>query len=448
MLAFWYNKAMSKEVKRKKNKKTAVKFSHFQNFILCTASGILSKILRAKYYRSEAFEAQKKKGAMLVVANHLSAFDFVYFARSMKGAPLNYVVAENMMYSTPAFATLITNYHAITKKQYTADVQCIKLIKRYLDAGISVLICPEGKVSADGTTGTIPSSISKLITWLGYPVGYLKLEGSSIARPKWASNIRKGKVKVNCDMLFSAQDLKEMDKEEVLEKLQSVLSHNEHKWQIENGIKFEGERYAEGLHKLLYHCPKCGEECKMSSHDDHLVCNACGNDVVYSHEGKLEKADENSVTFERIDEWFANERTLMAEEVKKDNFVLSNRVNLFIENAKNNGYRFVAGGVITLDKDTLRFDTNWLARPLGVTSKFGVNAMECDYTTDGTTELVEEEFKHLSFSIKNLDTLAYLPGIALDMYDLQHTYRFMFADEARATKYALAIEEMYKQRVQ
>ncbi len=437
---------MNKDVKNNKNKNTAVKFSPFLNWVLCTASGIFSKILRAKYYRSEAFEAQKKKGAMLIVANHLSAFDFVYFSRSMKGANLNYVVAENMMYSTPIFATLITNFHAITKKQYTADVQCIKLIKRYLDAGISVLICPEGKVSADGTTGTIPSSISKLITWLQYPVGYLKLEGSSIARPKWASNIRKGKVNVNCDMLFSVQDLKEMSKEEVLDRLQSALSHNEHKWQIENGIKFEGERYAEGLHKLLYRCPKCGEECKMSSYDDHILCNACGNDVVYTKEGQLKKANENSVTFERIDEWFSNQREIVAQEVNNNDFALSNQVNLFIENAKSNGYRFVAGGKITLDKDTLRFDTDWTARPLGVTSKFGVNAMECDYTTDGTTELVEDEFKHLSFSIKNLDTLAYLPGIALDMYDLQHTYRFMFADEARATKYALAIEEMYKMR--
>lgn len=429
-------------VDKHKNKKNEVKFSHFLNFVLCTASGILSKFFRAKYHLSNAFKAQKKKGAMLIVANHLSAFDFIYYACSMKGAPLNYVVAKNMMYSTPIFATLITRFHAITKKQYTADVQCIKSIKRYLDAGISVLICPEGKVSADGTTGTIPSSISKLIQWLGYPVGYLKLEGASIARPKWGYTIRRGRVNVHCDMLFSGEELKDLDRGKILDRLQTALSHNEHKWQIDNDITFTGKRYAEGLHRLLYRCAKCGKEGRMTSIGDHLICEECGNDVIYTHQGKLIPANESSVCPSRIDEWFANQRQEVAKELQDPQFRLSNTVNLFVENVKKNGYRFIASGTLTLDKDCLYFDTQWNERPLGITSKYGVNNMECDYSTTDKLEPVEDEFKHLSFPIKNLETVAYLPGLALDMYDQTHTYRFMFSSQMIATKYAVAIEEM------
>ena len=42
------------------------------------------------------------------------------------------------------------------------------------------------------------------------------------------------------------------------------------------------------------------------------------------------------------------------------------------------------------------------------------------------------------------DTVANLPGSAVDMYDDKHVYRFMFDKVMAATKYALCIEEAYK----
>lgn len=429
---------------KKKSRKNSVKFSKAYSEFFAFLCSILSIVLKAKYHRSKSFEEQKKSGAMLIVSNHLSAYDFVYFSVAMKGAPLNYVVAENMMYSTPVFATLIRSYHAITKKQFFADVQCIKNIKRYLDSGVSVLICPEGKVSADGMTGIIPDSIAKLVQWLGYPVGYLKLSGASIARPKWAHNLRKGKVNVECDMLFDKDTLKKLSREEILQAIESALAHNEHKWQVDNEIVFKGKHYAEELQRLLYRCPKCGKEFDMQSTGDHIVCRSCGNDVVYTNTGKLVAADEKSVCPERIDLWCEEQRSLVAKEVQNDNFVISNAVNLFIENAKSNGYKFVTGGTLTLDRNILKFDTQWQARPIGVKAKFGVNAMECDFRDDGKTEKVEEEFKHLEFPVKNFDTIANLPGTSLDVYDAKHVYRFMFSQCTASTKYVLAIEELYK----
>ncbi len=426
-----------------KGKKTAVKFSRAYSAFFCFLCGICAKFLRAKFIRSKAFEEQKKKGAMLVVANHLSAYDFIYFSRSMKGVPLNFVVAENMMYSTPIFATLIKSYHAITKKQFTADVQCIKSIKRYLDAGISVLICPEGKVSADGMTGTIPPAIAKLVQWLGYPVGCLKLQGASIARPKWAHNLRKGRVQINCDMLFEKDELKAISKEDILQKIERAISHNEHKWQIENDITFKGKHYAEGLHKLLYRCEKCNKEFEMTSKDSHIICNNCGNDVVYLNDGKLMPNGENDVCPSRIDEWYINERKCVTEQIKSDDFRLSNKVNLFIENTKNNGYKFIAAGTITLDKEAITFTTDWNIRPSKVKTKYGVNTMDYDFCGQKRLELVEDEFKNLCFPIKQYDTIAFNPGISIDLYDQSHVYRFMFE---QSTKFAIAVEELFLSR--
>lgn len=398
--------------------------------------------------QTKAFKAQKKNGAMLVVCNHLSAYDFIHFSSAMYGAPLNFVVAENMMYSMPIFAKLLGSYHAITKKQYFADYQCIKSIKKYLDAGISVLICPEGKVSADGVTGAILPSIARLVQWLGYPVGVIKMRGASLARPKWAYNlrmVRRGKVRTDCDMLFTKEETKSLPKEEILQRITSALAHNEHKWQVENGVKFKGRHYAEGLERLLYYCPKCHSEFTMTSKGSHLVCEKCGNDVVYTYDGRLVPQGD-SIGFERIDLWYAEQKKLVAKEVEKDDFNISDKVNLFVENEKNNGYRFVAEGVMTLDKQSLRFHTDWQTRPKGVKSKYGVNSMSYDVDSEQGTEPVEAEFKDIEFAVNRTDTVANLPGTALDMYDDKHVYRFMFAERKSSTKYVIAIEEMYKQQ--
>lgn len=434
----------SVENEKKQKKKNSVKFSRAYSRFFVFLCRLVNPLLHAKYIRSKAFVEQKKKGAMLLVSNHLSAYDFVYFSIAMSGAPLNYVVAENMMYSTPIFATLIKSYHAITKKQYFADFQCIKSIKRNLDAGVSVLICPEGKVAADGVTGTIPPSIAKLAKWLGYPIGYLKLQGAGIARPKWASNLRKGKVEVLCDMLYDEEQVKNLSKEEILQGIESAISHNEHKWQIENNVTFKGKSYAEGLHRLLYKCPKCGEEFAMRTSGDHIICDKCKNEVVYTHDGKLVPANENSVCKERIDEWCADQRESVRKEVQNESFAISNEVDLFIENAKSNGYRYIARGVLTLDRNKVVFNASNDKRLCGVTSKFGVNSMDCDFEGNAKTEAVEEEFKHIEFLLKNFDTIAYMPGTSVDFYDENHVYRFMFTKQIASTKYAFAVEEMHR----
>ncbi|MGN0743686.1 MAG: 1-acyl-sn-glycerol-3-phosphate acyltransferase [Christensenellales bacterium] len=433
-----------KDITSKKNK-NGVPFSRAYSRFFLGLCRFLRPFLHGKCKQSEAFRRQKKEGPMLVVCNHLSAYDFIHFSAAMYGAPLNFVVAENMMYSMPIFAKLISGYHAITKKQYFADIHCIMNIKKYLDAGVSVLICPEGKVAADGVTGAIMPSIARLVQWLGYPVGVVKMKGASLARPKWAYNlrfIRKGNVYSECDMLLSAKEAKELKKDEILEKITDALAHNEHKWQIENGVRFVGKRYAEGLERLLYYCPKCGAEFENRTHGDRMVCNKCGNEVRYSFDGKIEPVGDG-VSLERIDLWYAKERELVREEVQKDDFCLCDKVNLFVENEKSNGYRFACEGTLRLDRQSLRFDSEQTQRPANVKAKFGVNSMTYDAGENAVSEPVEEELRHLSFAINRCDTVANLPGTAIDMYDDKHVYRFMFADRNASTKYVLAIEQAF-----
>ncbi len=408
---------------------------------------LVSIFLGARIKKSKSFKQQKKKGPMLVVANHLSAIDFIFFSSAFVGTQLNFVVAQNMLYSTPFFAKLIKKYNAITKKQFYADFQCIKNIKKCLDSGVSVLICPEGKVAADGRTGAILPSIVRLIGWLGYPVGSIKLRGASLLRPKWAGNLRLGRVEVECDMIFDENEAKTFSKEEIWQGVCNALEHNEHEWQLATGHKYLSANYAVGLNRLLYRCPKCAKENCMSTKKSEIVCKSCGNRIEYKRNGEL-VAHGDSVAPDRIDLWYQQQKEIVANEVKSDDFTLENAVHLFVENEDKKGYRYACEGKLILTKDKLVFDSVQTQRPKRVTSKYGVNAMQFEFFYDEGVADVEEEFLHVEFAINNTDTVANMPGTSIDMYDEKHIYRFMFEEGISSTKYVLAIEEIFKQNAQ
>lgn len=417
---------------------------HYALLILvCT---VLRLRFNAHTVKSEAFKAQKKKGAMLVLCNHTSALDFGYFTQPFFFKKVSFVVAENMMYSTPIFATVIKGYHAITKKQYFADYTCIKNMKKYLDAGISVIICPEGKVSAEGRTGIMPQSITRLVKWLGYPVATVLTKGAGLTRPKWAHTGRVGKVVSYCDMLMSAEETKTLSSDQIFEKIEKGLDHNEHIYQLESGLTFKGKRYAEGLERLLYRCPKCHSEFKITAKDDVLTCTECGNTLRYPNTGGLQPVGADSVCPERIDIWCDEERAVVAEEVKNADFSISKPVNLFLENETKNGYRFITAGILTLNNEKLEFVSKLDRRPINVASEYKVGDMNYDAGSDCETEPVEDAFKHLVFPVKNYVTIANIPGSSLNIYDEKHTYRMMFSEDLASTKYALAVEEMAKIR--
>lgn len=434
----------------KKTKKAKMKdmWSTRHYLLLIFICAVLRLRFNAHAVKTKAFDEQKKKGAMLVLCNHTSALDFAYFTPPFFYGKISFVVAENMMYSTPIFAKVIKGYHAITKKQYFADYTCIKNIKRYLDAGISVILCPEGKVSADGKTGVMPRSITRLVKWLGYPVASVVTKGASLTRPKWAHGSRTGRITSYCDMLMSAEETKSLSDDEIFDKIEKRLAYNEHIYHIESGIRFRGKKYAEGLERLLYRCPKCGAEFKITAKGDVLTCSNCGNAVRYPDTGGLVPMAADSICPERIDLWYDDERAEVAKEVANEDFSILKPVNLFLENENKNGYRFVTKGNLLLDKEKIEFRSTLDRRPKNVASEYKIGDMKYEFDENGETEPVEEDLKLISFPVKNFVTIAYLPGSSLDLYDGNHTYRMMFSEDLASTKYALAIEEMAKLREQ
>lgn len=414
-------KRAAKPAAEKRKKAEDKMFSRFHYLLLMAVCGVLRLKFRAKSRLSPAFLAQKKEGAMLVLSNHVSPFDFAWFTTPFLGKKVSFVVAETMKYSQPVFAGLIDGYHAIVKKQFYADYTCIKNIKRYLEAGISVILCPEGKVSADGRTAPMAFAVAKLVKWLGFPVASCVISGAGLTRPKWAHSSRKGRVVCEMDMLMSAEDIAKLSAGEIMAKIDSALAHNEHAWQAENGVVFKGRRYAEGLENLLYRCPVCGEEFAMHAAGNAIMCEKCGFAAAYTRTGKIVGCGGESSRNcpARIDEWYDGIRSCVAAEVKRPGFALSEPVRVMTENEKGNGYRYAATGTLSLDREKLVFRA----------------AEDDEFKAEDAPDLLETP-------VSALPTVASLPGVSLDLSDGKHTYRMVFTARPAATKFALALEEM------
>ncbi len=436
---------MEKEkiINKKKNKTKFPWFYYVLFMILCFAGRFY---FNGKAKQTKAFKEAKKAGPMLVMCNHGSAFDFAFFSPPFASKKLSFVVAENMLYSTPFLAKIIRKADAITKKQYIADLSCVKKIKKSIDNGVSVALCPEGQVQSSGKSGIIPYANGKLMKFLCCPVAVCLTHGAGLSRPKWGYTARRGKVVTECDILYTAEDTKRMSADELYKGLVEALQFNEHVYQIENDVKFSGKRYAEGLERILYKCPKCGQDFTISSKGNRLTCANCNNVIEYTNRGKLVPIGENSVCPERIDLWYDIERESVKEIVANPDFSLTEEVALFIEKPENYDYRFITMGVATLDREKITFKSTMDKRPKKMISEYGVGKYTFKLDMNGELEPIEDEFKDLTFNIRNNESCAFMPGLSLELYDLKHSYRIMFTKQMASTKFALAIEELYKLR--
>jgi len=393
------------------------------------------RYFKVKESVSPEFKEQLKTGPMIIVCNHASNLDFAHFLAPFKKERVNFVVAENMKYSSKLFAFLFKHYHIIHKKQFYADLTCIKNIKKYLDDGINVIICPEGKETSDGQTSVIMPSIIRLLKMMSYPVGSIKIHGTGLIEPKWGKSTRKGPSETNCDMLFSVEDLKNKSNEELYNLLMERLSFNEHEYQISNGYTYKGKQFAEGLQNILYKCPVCGAEFKITAKDNIMKCEECSSEFRYNNNGIIESLDGKDIP-NRIDLWSNKEKSFILEEIKNENFFMEDDVELFMENEKENGYSYITKGHIFMDKKKMIFDAD----------EIDENNIKYLLKNDlGGLEQLINSLKHLEFDLKNYSSIANIPGYSIDMCDGDHAYRFVVKSRPSSAKYALVIEALARE---
>ncbi|MBQ3852530.1 MAG: 1-acyl-sn-glycerol-3-phosphate acyltransferase [Lachnospiraceae bacterium] len=293
------------------------------------------------------------KGPFLIIATHQGPAD--YSAAPLAAFPHRAMYVSDMEGFLYYGKWLYRGLGCIGKRRFVSDITVVKNMKYALGMGQSVFVFPESRHSNVGTTAYIPKNLGKLCKFMDVPVVLFTLYGSYLANPFWDElRTRKVPIEGKLSLLYSRDDLKKASADEIQKALEKGLEYNEYEYQTAKKILIKEPFRAEGLHKALYICRKCGAKYKMTSSGDTLKCSACGREFLLREDGFLE--DKESGEQFVIPDWYEWERDLEISGCKKaienGGFVKSYKVKV---EALPSEKGFVNLGTGTLEMDEKEF---------------------------------------------------------------------------------------------
>ncbi|MCR4941109.1 MAG: 1-acyl-sn-glycerol-3-phosphate acyltransferase [Treponemataceae bacterium] len=318
------------------------------------------------------------KPPYLLLCNHNAFMDFKVATKAVFPHRANYVVAIDGFWKREWLLRLIG---CICKRKFTNDVSLIRQLKRVLERGDIAAIYPEARYSLCGTTALLPDSLGKFAKLMRVPVVTLICHGHHVNSPFW--NLPDHKVKgtqATMKCLFTAEELTKLDHKEINEAIRKEFIYDDYKWQKENGIRISYKDRAKGLHKVLYKCPACKTEYRMSSGGSTLRCEACGKEWEMTELGELRaktgqtgsgqaepgalsagsgqtepvelSAGSGQTEFSHIPDWYEWERSEVRKEIESGSYGISCRAQV---DALPNSDRYIYIGMATLTHDMSGF---------------------------------------------------------------------------------------------
>ena len=360
------------------------------------------------------------KPPYLLLCNHNAFLDFKVATRAIFPHRANYVVAIDGFIGREK---LLRNVGCICKRKFTSDVSLVYQLRRVAKNGDVVLIYPEARYSLCGTTAVLPESLGRLCKYLRIPVVTLICHGHHVNSPFWNLHDRKvAPTEAEMTLLYTPDELKTLSVDEINKKLTEAFRYDDFAWQKERGIRITYEKRAEGLHKVLYQCPACGKEYKMTSSGAKLICGACGKTWTMSELGEL-SGDDGVTEFSHIPDWYEWERANVRREVENGTYS-TGEMPVTVDSLPN------AKRFIRLGEGTMIHDMNG----------FTVRGIDVDGDPFEMIKSVPSLYScHIEYEYLGKH------GDCVDLNTLEDTWYIYPHDcDFSVTKMALATEELYQ----
>ncbi len=369
-------------------------------------------------HTTERMELVGKNEPCLILMNHSSFTDMklafgIFYPRRM-----GIVTSVDAM--TGILGKLMRLLGCTPTHKYVSDISLIHDIKYMLKENkTSVLMYPEAGYSFDGRTTTLPRGLGILMKRLDVPVVTVITEGAFHRDPLYNMlQIRDVKVSAHVKCLATPEEIKQKSVEELDALLDEAFSFDNFAWQRDNKISIDVPFRADGLHRILYKCPKCGAENQMEGKGTKLTCHACEKVWEMDEYGQL-KASVGETEYPHIPDWYSWQRECVRNELENGTYLLDTDVQIAVQvNLK---------GVCNIGKGHLIHDENGFHLTGG----------------DGKLDYKQSPlFSHTVYS----DYYWYEIGDVIGIGDNELSY-FCFPEKnVSVTKVRLASEELYKMK--
>jgi 1-acyl-sn-glycerol-3-phosphate acyltransferase/ribosomal protein L37AE/L43A len=293
------------------------------------------------------------KGPFIVLCNHISFMDFLLVMLTVYPRRLNAVTAQKFFLHRP-LDKFLPVMGCIPKNLFDPDIRAVMGVKTVLKRGGRILIFPEGRCTVAGDYMGMHKATGKLVKKLEVPVISCRIEGSYTCMPFWRKGIRFGQTRVTLANLFSADDIKDMPVEEINRRIDARLSGAD--MPPPKPLRtFLSRRLAEGLHNILYLCPKCGRELTLKTKGCTIWCTACGNTATMDKYAKLTPAPGSAVP-EDVQSWYREQTEYEMGLLHEDMEPLSVQVTVRTPGPPGSGMKPCGDGLLTFCPEGWRYE--------------------------------------------------------------------------------------------
>ena len=303
--------------------------------------------LLGKKKRIEKIGMDGLKPPYMILSNHMSFIDFELTALGTWPHRVDNVVNVDGYIKR---AWLMEWIGSVCTRKFTTDLSLVKNVSTVLRRGDVLCLYPEARYSPCGVTSYLPPSLGKIIKKNRVPVVAVVHRGNHLFSPFW--NFRKKrKVPLHTTMtqILTKEDIERMTVDEINEALRQSLQYDEYRYQKENGILITEKYRAEGLHRILYQCPHCKTESKMSSKGAELFCTECGKRWILQEDGTV-SALNGETEFSHVPDWFEWERKQVRAQIERGEYLFEDEVDVFSQ-PRTNGFVKLGKGKLTHDRE-------------------------------------------------------------------------------------------------
>ena len=280
---------------KKNNKKKWIRPRH--TVVRHTLGIFFRAYSRIKYgARIRPFKEEGKR-QYLVLFNHQTAFDQFFVALSFR-QHLYFIASEDIFSKGFISSALRYLVAPIPIKKQTTDVRAIMNCMRVAKEGGSISLAPEGNRTYSGKTEYMSPTIAPLARKLGLPIALYHIKGGYGVQPRWADNVRRGRMDCYVSKVIEPEEYKSLTDDELYNLIKEGLFVNE----AEADSRFVSKKSAEHLERVFYYCPKCGLS-TFASHADTIECTKCGLKVKYLPTKELECSD-SEFNYHFVNDWY------------------------------------------------------------------------------------------------------------------------------------------------
>ena len=284
-------------------------------------------------YTQKRMQTIGKKEPCLIFMNHSCFLDMPIAYRLLYPRALNIVCSSDAFIGMGGFMSwLMYTIGCIPTQKFVTDVSLIRDMTDCLrNRKSSVLMYPEASYSFDGRATQLPRKMGVLLKKLDVPVLMIETKGAFSRNPLYNQlQVRKG-VKVSAELrcLFTQEEVRQLSVKELSDGLDEAFSFDHWKWQRKNGIEIHENFRADGLSRILYKCPHCSTEGKMTGKGIHLSCGNCGKKYLLTPLGNLQALDGESA-FTTVPAWNDWQRAKVRQDILDGSYKLDVDVDISI----------------------------------------------------------------------------------------------------------------------